>query len=321
MKKQILTPLILLGALALSTAMSSCKEKEKTVTPVAKQDEESESTSDANDTREETDAVFDESNQVMNDNKGKLGRLDASAVDTNSIGAKTITITGDSIITIVYENSISKDLRRTKSGQLIIRRIGTKKFHEQGGQFSVEYKDLKITRTIDQKKISINGTFNVTNYTGGHPWMAVLFTSEAPVTHHITGTVNVTLNDDGIRAWTVSRARTYDYLQVSVSEIAGTPYIEQGKNRRDNTFITTVPVAIVAQLNDGCGVGKEKAKVTSGKIVHTVTVGNIPTEVTAEFGYSGLNTMVTNDYCAVKGYQLTWKRVATFGPYFVQTYQ
>lgn len=307
---------MLLAAIAMSTApiFTSCSPKKEAAPVVKQEEEEAESTKDANDTREETDAVLDEANQVMNDNKSKYGRADA---DTVNIGAKSVTITSNSI-TIVYENTKSKDLKRTKTGTVVITRIGDKKFHEVDGSFSIEYKDLKITRTLDQKNITINGKHVIKNVTGGYAWAALLFENNAKVTHEISGTINVAFNDATEREWTVSRARSYDYLSISIGQIAGINYIEKGMNRRGNLFVTQVPAGkdVTAQYD---AVSK-LSKITSGTIEHTVTANTVITKITAVFGYKSLN-QPASQFSDVKGYQFYYSRTnVNLGPYFVQTY-
>lgn len=313
MKKQILRPIMLLAAMAISTSpiLTSCKTKTEAA-PVVKENEESKSTEDANDTREETDAVLDESNQAMQDNKSQYGRA-----DSNTIGAKSVTVTANSI-TIVYENSVTNYSKSTKTGTVVITRIGDKKFNEVGGSFSIEYKNLKITRIVSQKTFTINGTHVIENTTGGYAWAALLIPATDKVTHKITGTIKLTFKDATEREWTTSRNRSYDYLTVSVGQVAGTDYIEKGKNRNGNEFVTKVPTGkdVTAEYN----LLSKLSKITSGTIEHTVTISSVESKITAVFGYKSLNEPASQ-FSEVKGYQVSWSRAnATAGPFFVQTY-
>lgn len=315
MKKKFLSPIILLGVLVLgATTFSSCTKK-TTADPIVKQDdEEAESTKDANDGREESDAVLDESNQAINDNKASLGgRIDGPI--TNNIGATNIAISGDSMLTITYTNKLSTDGKRTKNGDVVIKRVGTKKFHEAGGEYSVEFKNLTITRTIDQKKVAINGIHTVKNTTGGFAFAALLIDSFPAVTHQIRGTVKFTFNNGTERTWTVARQRSFDYLKVTVGQVDLTTAIETGTNRRGTAFTTMVPTPVVAQYS---AVAKY-TKVIAGKIEHTVEGGLVDTKVTAEYGYTSLGVKSAG-FDDTKGYQLTWQKGLTYGPFFIQVY-
>ncbi len=315
MKRKFLSPIILLGVLVLGTTTFSSCTKKTTADPIVKQDdEEAESTKDANDGREESDAVLDESNQAINDNKASLGgRTDGTI--TNNIGATNIVISGDSMLTITYTNQVSKDGKRTKNGDVVIKRVGTKKFHEAGGQYSVEFKSLTITRTIDQKKLVINGIHTVKNTTGGFAFAALLIDSVATVTHQITGSVTFTFNNGTARTWTVARQRSFDYLKVTVGQVDLTTAIETGTNRRGNAFTTMVPTPVVAQYSATA----KYTKVISGKIEHTVKEGLVDTKITADYGYTSLGVKSTG-FDDTKGYQLTWQKVLTYGPFFIQVY-
>ncbi|HTF80682.1 MAG TPA: hypothetical protein VL947_03120, partial [Cytophagales bacterium] len=276
---------------------------------------------DVNDTREESDAVLDESNQVILDNKATLGGRSEGA-GVNNVGATSITITGDSMITILYTNTVSLDGKRRKNGEVIIKRVGDKKFHEAGGKYTVEFKNLKITRIFDLKSILINGSHEVVNVSGGYPIVALLLDSAAAVRHEIKGAVHVAFDNGTTKTWTVARARTFDLFKVTLSQVDGTTPIETGINRRGNSFKTTVPLPVVIEINNSCaGYNKiYKGKVISGMVRHEVDLPALPAVITAEFGYEKLDTKTSN-FCNVKGYHLNWER-GTFkaGPYFVPVY-
>lgn len=314
MKKQFLKPIMLCGVFTLaSVAFTSCNIKNKTAEIVAVA-EETESNEDATNVRTETDAAIDEVNQVLLDNDNSKARTDAGYV--NNIRANSVTLVGDSII-INYEGNYSKDLLRTRTGDVVIRKTSTQNFGEQGCTFSVHFKNLKVTRTYDQKSIVLNGTHIVENITGGFARQAFVLESTTAVSHKITGNMAITFDDASVRTWSINRKRTIDFKQVGIDSVGANTPIEQGNNRRGNAFATSIVSTVVTKLDSSCGVAASRLKLTSGQVKHTVN--SVATVV--KFGYSDATTLQT-DFCAVKGYVVTWtKDSKTYGPRFIQIYK
>jgi hypothetical protein len=147
-----------------------------------------------------------------------------------------------------------------------------------GAVLTVTYTNLVITRTIDSKMITINGSHAITNVSGG---LLTDLAGQGTITHSITSNgISVKFGNETQRTWQVSRQQVYTYNNGIVLTITGTHtegnvtgIAEWGTNRFGRAFTSIISEPIV--FRQDCNF-----RLTSGQIKHTVPVFS----ATATFG-------------------------------------
>jgi hypothetical protein len=177
------------------------------------------------------------------------------------------------------------------------------KWSNVGAVVTVNFNSLVITRLIDNKTITFNGTHTYTNVSGGS---LISLTSNAAtsITHTITSSnMSITFDNGTSRTWSVARQRVFSYNNGIVITQTGTNsqgnlqgISEWGTNRFGNSF--TVQVASPLVVAESCG-----WQLTSGS--HVVT--NAAGVLTLTYG---LNATGAATGCPVVGstyyFQLVW---------------
>ena len=223
------------------------------------------------------DATFFLENYV--DMSGAASILDQPVCDA------TITTDYESdpkTVTITY-NGESCSSAKTRTGKVTISMPKDDYWMEAGTAVTITYENFKVTRTIDQKSVTINGSKTYTNITGGLTY-SLYYPQSQSIRHSVTSdNISVKFNDGTARQWHIARGYelTFDqssedikvaitglHTEGSVDNIA-----EWGTDRFGNAFTTTidVPVTISFQCNQ---------RVTGGEVTHktsaysaTVTFG------------------------------------------------
>jgi len=185
-------------------------------------------------------------------------------------------------LTINY-NGENCSLAKTRTGKVTVSMPHDKYWIDAGTAVTVTYENFKVTRTADQKSITINGSKTYTNITGGlsnYLWSQ----QQEFVKHSVTSDgISVKVNDGPEREWKIARGYEFTYdsdaddLKLAITglhtEGSVTNIAEWGINRFGNTFTTTIdePVVISAQCNH---------RVVNGEVTHktaayaaTVTFG------------------------------------------------
>ncbi len=203
-------------------------------------------------TTEDGGAVTNDLNNII---------CDASvAIDTLSSPRK---------ITITYNGNNCLGTR-TRTGVVVISMEPATRWKNAGAVLNVTFQNLKITRLIDNKSITINGTQSYTNVNGG---LLINLPTLGSVTHAITSdNMSVTFDDNTQRTWKVARKRVFTYDNGIVIKTTGThtegnvsTITEWGTNRFGNAFTTAIlePLTIRQSCN---------LRLTSGKIEHKTSL-------------------------------------------------
>jgi hypothetical protein len=268
----------------------------------------------------ESDAAFDDANAAMIGASSVTGASFASAarfgvaVDGGNGGNVTLagllcnaTVTVDSTdnprtITITY-NGKTADSLRSRTGSVVISIAQGVHWSDAGAVVTVSFKSLAITRLVDNKTITFNGTHTYTNVSGGS---LVTLTSSAatPITHTVTSSnMSITFDNGLTRTWSIARQRVFSYSNGIVITQTGTGtqgslqgLSEWGTNRYGNSF--TVQVASPLVVAESCG-----WQLTSGSHVVADAAGVLTLTY-------GLNATGTATSCPVLGstyyFQLVW---------------
>jgi hypothetical protein len=168
---------------------------------------------------------------------------DASVTIDTSASPRTITIT---------YNGGNCNLTRTRTGVVVVSVPAGEKWTDKGATVTVSIQNLKITRLIDGKSITINGTHTYTNVSGGS--LADL-PNLGSITHTVTSDdMTITFDNGAKRSWHLSRQRVYTYENGWVVTESGlhtdgstAGITEWGDNRFGNSFETVFSTPVVVK--------------------------------------------------------------------------
>jgi hypothetical protein len=190
------------------------------------------------------------------------------AVDTMS-NPRTITITFNGT------NCLGN---RTRTGVIVVSIAQGVQWKNAGAIIHVTFHDFKITRVIDNKSITLNGTQTYTNVSGG---LLINLPVLGSITHTITSNnMSITFDNGAERNWQVARRRVFTYNNGIVITVTGmhaaggiTGIAEWGTNRFGHVFTTAISQALV--LRQDCSF-----RLGAGKVTHSTSLFN----ATATFG-------------------------------------
>jgi hypothetical protein len=269
----------------------------------------------------ETDAAFDDVNTAMtvqfNVTGAALGRqLMQTMVDGPGAGDSTAicdavitvdTANGNRQITITY-NGANCALDRTRSGSIVITWPKGQLWRDSGAVVTVQFDNLAITRLIDNKTITLNGTHTYTNVSGG----SLINLPNNPgtsITHTITSSnMQITFDNGAQRTWNVARQRVFTYSGGFVITTTGmqtvgstTGISEWGTDRFGMAFQVAILEARV--ITQSCS-----WQMTAGKVAFSNSVGT----TTITYGLNATGGVAGS--CPVGGatyyFQLSWTSAA-----------
>jgi hypothetical protein len=265
--------LIMAGLAAMTLFTYSCKKDNSSSS--SSTDTATEAKTQADDQNfysSETDAVTDDANASLNASGGTYNETPVGVQSPSLPLPCDATITVDTTssphtITITYNGS-SCDARRTRTGTVIVSFSPGFKWGDVNAQITVQFVNLKITRTSDGKSITLNGTRTVTNVSGG--LLKNLATLDSIVHKINDANMSITFDNGKQRTWQREATRTFTYnngIVISTNDSVS------GENRFGDAFstITEQPV-VVEQSCDYRVVGGE-VKHTGPKVTTDVTFG------------------------------------------------
>ena len=297
-KARLITALIFL----MAVSFVSCK---KTDTDPPKTDETTDLSVHSDDEYRfsgEIDAIATDANTVIEGNASFNGRIEnilgticnATAVADSTNDIKKITVT---------YNGLDCFMKNTVSGTVVLSMPRATHWKDVGAVLTVNIQNLKITRVLDNKSITINGTKTITNVSGGR---LRDLASRGTITHTIVGTdLSVTFDNGTQRTWQVAKKRVFTYNNGAVITTTGMHtedtvdgIAEWGTNRFGKTFATAISQPLV--IRQDCDF-----KLVSGQVTHSKLSAN----VTVTFG---LNAAGEPTSCANVGagsfyFKLIWQ--------------
>lgn len=210
----------------------------------------------------EIDAVTDDANLIMENNTAF--RTSNSTICDATVAVDTMS--DPKTITINYNGSTCSGTH-TRSGVVVLSMAKGMYWKDAGAVMNVSYQNLRITRTRDQKSITINGSHTLTNVSGGR---LVELATRANVVHDIHSSgMTIKFTDSTTRSWQVARRRTYTYNNGIVITFTGrhtdgnqTGITEWGTNRFGKPFSTAITQPLVVRQD--CNF-----RITAGELVHT----------------------------------------------------
>lgn len=250
----------------------------------------------------EIDAIANDANIVIESNASFNGRIEntlgticnATAVADSTNEIKKITVT---------YNGLDCSGKRSLTGVIVFSMPKATHWKDAGAVLTVSIQNLKITKVIDNKSITINGIKTITNVSGGR--LSDLVT-RGTITHIISGTdLSVTFDNGKQRTWQVAKKRVFTYNNGIVITTTGNHkegavdgIAEWGTNRFGNAFVTAISQPMV--IRQDCDFRLVSGEVTHGKLIADVTVT------------FGLNAAGESTSCPGTGhyyYKLVWKGI------------
>ena len=260
MKKNVLSLL----ALSLLVGFAACKKDaspNNSTEMATHSDDQSRVESETDAAANDADLVIESSAAITGRYQGTQGVICDATVDVNlASDPRTITITYDGT------NCLGN---RTRTGKVIISAAQNVQWKNAGAAVTVTFQNLKITRVIDNKSITLNGALTYTNVSGG---LLVNLASLNSITHSITSSgLTITFDNGSQRSWQVAKQRVFTYNNGAVITTTGTHtdgnatgIAEWGTNRFGVAFATSIMEPLVVRQD--CNF-----RLTSGKVKHTTT--------------------------------------------------
>lgn len=313
----------LLFVIAFTGMLASCKKSNSNSSNSPTSNSDLQTNSD-DETRvsTETDAAFDDVNTAMtvqyNVTGAALGRqvmhtvLDGpGSADSTAICDAVITLdtaNGDRQITITY-NGTNCALDRTRTGSVVITWPEGQLWRTAGAVVTVQFNNLAITRLIDNKTITLNGTHTYTNVSGGS-LITLPNDPSGSITHTITSNnMQITFDNGAKRTWNVARQRVFTYNGGYIITTTGmqtadslTGISEWGTDR----FGLAFQVAILQPrvITESCS-----WQMTAGEVALVNSVGT----TTITYGLNSTGGVANS--CPVSGatyyFQLSWTGVTS----------
>lgn len=225
----------------------------------------------------QVDMVAADANMIIASN-GSLSGREHDVLPSICNATFSANTTGDpKTFTITYDgaNCLST---YSRTGTVTVSMPANTTWKTAGATITLTYNNLVVTRTLDNKSITINGSHTITNVTGG---LLTNLSTSGPITHAVASNgMSVKFGNETARTWKVSRDQTYSYNNGIVLTITGTHtegnvtgIAEWGTNRFGREFTSVISEPLVWRQD--CNF-----RLTAGQVKHTVPVFN----ATATFG-------------------------------------
>ena len=120
----------------------------------------------------------------------------------------TVTDTGGQEITLSY-NGTGTCEGVSRQGTVTIQLSGATHWKDQNAVLTVTITNLQITDIATAATYTLNGTYTITNETGGLVYNVFANGAAGPVAHRHQGDLQITFPNGALRTWTIDRTRTY----------------------------------------------------------------------------------------------------------------
>jgi hypothetical protein len=281
--------------LAVFTTFTACKKESKPSDPA---DELSVQADDQNRVSDQIDAVSNDATNAIESSASYSGRMQNPPFSLCDGSVAFDSVSNPRKITITY-NGGGCHSGYSRTGTIVISMAANTHWKDQGAAVTVTYQNLKVTRSSDNKSITINGSHTITNVSGG---LLYNLSTQQSITHTISSsTMSITFDDNTQHTWQVARRKVFTYdagivLTVTGDHTDGTKdgIAEWGTNRFGHAFTTSISQPLVVRQD--CAF-----RITSGQVTHE-GIGT----ATATFG---LDVNGSHTSCPGTGhyyYKLSW---------------
>ncbi len=269
MKTRIVSLIALI--FSISFLFTACQKNVSSDTATDYSTESTTHSDDQSRISDNVDAITNDADAALEVSPGFSGRGDQ--VQTLICNATVVADTASNprTITITY-NGLNCAGTINRTGVVVISMAQGVRWRNPGAVVNVSYQNLHITRVIDNKSITINGTHTYTNVSGG---LLVNLATLGTITHTITSSnMSVTFDNNTQRVWQIAKQRVFTYNNGIVITTTGTHaeggingIAEWGTNRAGRPFTTAITHPMVVRQD--CNF-----RITSGMVTHTTPVYN-----------------------------------------------
>ncbi len=285
-----------LAFLCTVVLFTSCK-KEDDSQKKNESDEVSAAVTDDSQVTSETDAIALDAGAAI--------EFEASFSGNNSVVDQLIcdasveynTASDPMTITITYNGSNCGQGRK-RTGSIVLAMAQGTEWKNAGASFTITFNELTIKK--GNKSITLTGTHNVTNVSGG---LLINLATSGPIIHTVTSdNMKVSFDNGAARNWHVAKQRVYTYNNGAVLTISGThtagtevAVAEWGTNRHGVEFATSTLVPV--EVKQSCNF-----RVTGGSVKHSTEAFAAIVTFGLDAGGESIDCPGTGNYF----YKLVW---------------
>jgi hypothetical protein len=206
-----------------------------------------------------TEVTIDDATSTAEQVRGISGKVEGGPFSLCS--AAFIDTGNGNQVTINYDSgTICRGLLR--NGQVVVSIVSGPHWRDAYAVLQVVFNDLSITNTVTGASYVINGTYTVTNETGGLAWRILSgLDQNVTVSHRLQAdSLSITFPNGAHRIWSVDRTRKFssavssgqNRVTISVSS-ENTKNIESwGTDRNGDSFTSTLVNDIASNNNLQC---------------------------------------------------------------------
>ncbi|HBX50441.1 MAG: hypothetical protein A2275_11915 [Bacteroidetes bacterium RIFOXYA12_FULL_35_11] len=303
MKKKNLIQTAVMVLFVAAFLFTGCKKnKEETPDPTSL----SQLSKDENEIQSNTDDALNDANDMLSGGTAKS----VEWLPCNATVSTPDTISNNVVWTITY-NGLNCSGKRNRVGVVKVAKPVNQLWRNQGATITIEFINLKITRVLTGKSITLNGTKTFVNESGGI--IRELISGSAAVVHTVTGSLTILFDDNSTRQWNVSRKKTCTgvaasgQLEVSIEGTGSangmTQLVTWGTNRNGEQFYTQITTPLV--LKQAC-----YWEPFSGVKKHSIPADG--KSATLTFGLDSSGNIVSGSNCATH-YRIDWEKNGNTG--------
>jgi hypothetical protein len=159
-------------------------------------------TTDGNDVENNSDDAMNDANGVISPGGG----LKSTQFIPCHATLDSTPVVNDTITYYIHYNGLTCDQKKFITGEIEISKNVNISWHTPGATVLVKFIDFKVTRVATGKSMTFNGTKKYTNVSGGYIWQ--LGYQIQALIHRVSGTIQVTFDDNTTRTWHIERQRT-----------------------------------------------------------------------------------------------------------------
>ncbi|MGB8192290.1 MAG: hypothetical protein WCF67_10245 [Chitinophagaceae bacterium] len=221
---------------------------------------------DQNQVSAQFDALSNEATLAIESSPALSGRLQSPPFVICDAAVTFDSVSNTRTITITYDGSVLCHAGWKRTGVVVLSMPQGVQWKNTGATITATYQNVKITRIIDNKSITINGSHNLTNVSGG---LLYNLSAQQTITHTLSSNgMSIKFDNNTERTWQVARKHVFSYNNGIVATITGnhtegnnTGIAEWGLNRFGNAFTTSITQPLI--IRQDCSF-----RLTAGEIKH-----------------------------------------------------
>lgn len=168
----------------------------------------------------ENDAALNDINAVMADQSFVRGKGE------ENVGASSVTICGalvdtsavfNGVLTLRYTGTVCNNRKREGKILITVQNYPTKKWKQKNCVVKLDFQAFRITNTVDNKVMQIDGTEYLTNESGG-TWYDLKYLNQGSLVYALTGNdIAVHFDQADVAIYNVGRKVTYTYPKSTIT--------------------------------------------------------------------------------------------------------